>query len=286
MGKVFKKTLLGFSREQVIAYIDALVEKQKAALLEEKEKNKQLEEENLRLSERIAQLEENEDQISIDETSAASGEEIQKLKGEKEELFESLKNVKSAMNNLQNENIELKKQLEIPQSREDGADEQQNAEPARDENQSLKAEIERLSAFENENSELKAEIQRLSAIERENQELMSEITRLSAFESENRSLKSEIERLSAVESENSGLKAEIQRLSDEMRGQKAENTAENVSAASDDGWDALRGKIFSLADDLSKLAADIERCEKEPSGKKASSVREILDKVKKIGEKV
>ena len=286
MGKVFKKTLLGFSREQVIAYIDALVEKQKAALLEEKEKNKQLEEENLRLSERIAQLEENEDQISIDETSAASGEEIRKLKGEKEELFESLKNVKSAMNNLQNENIELKKQLESPQSREDGADEQQNAEPARDENQSLKAEIERLSAFENENSELKAEIQRLSAIERENQELMSEITRLSAFESENRSLKSEIERLSAVESENSGLKAEIQRLSDEMRGQKAENTAENVSAASDDGWDALRGKIFSLADDLSKLAADIERCEKEPSGKKASSVREILDKVKKIGEKV
>lgn len=286
MGKVFKKTLLGFSREQVIAYIDALVEKQKAALLEEKEKNKQLEEENLRLSERIAQLEENEDQISIDETSAASGEEIQKFKGEKEELFESLKNVKSAMNNLQNENIELKKQLESPQSREDGADEQQNAEPARDENQSLKAEIERLSAFENENSELKAEIQRLSAIERENQELMSEITRLSAFESENRSLKSEIERLSAVESENSGLKAEIQRLSDEMRGQKAENTAENVSAASDDGWDALRGKIFSLADDLSKLAADIERCEKEPSGKKASSVREILDKVKKIGEKV
>ena len=286
MGKVFKKILLGFSREQVIAYIDALVEKQKATLLEEKEKNKQLEEENLRLSERIAQLEENEDQISIDETSAASGEEIQKLKGEKEELFESLKNVKSAMNNLQNENIELKKQLESPQSREDGADEQQNAEPARDENQSLKAEIERLSAFESENSELKAEIQRLSAIERENQELMSEITRLSAFESENLSLKSEIERLSAVESENSGLKAEIQRLSDEMRGQKAENTAENVSAASDDGWDALRGKIFSLADDLSKLAADIERCEKEPSGKKASSVREILDKVKKIGEKV
>ena len=286
MGKVFKKTLLGFSREQVIAYIDALVEKQKAALLEEKEKNKQLEEENLRLSERIAQLEENEDQISIDETSAASGEEIQKLKGEKEELFESLKNVKSAMNNLQNENIELKKQLESPQSREDGADEQQNAEPARDENQSLKAEIERLSAFENENSELKAEIQRLSAIERENQELMSEITRLSAFESENRSLKSEIERLSAVESENSGLKAEIQRLSDEVRGQKAENTAENVSAASDDGWDALRGKIFSLAADLPTLAADMERCEKEPSGKKASSVREILDKVKKIGEKV
>ena len=286
MGKVFKKILLGFSREQVIAYIDALVEKQKATLLEEKEKNKQLEEENLRLSERIAQLEENEDQISIDETSAASGEEIQKLKGEKEELFESLKNVKSAMNNLQNENIELKKQLESPQSREDGADEQQNAEPARDENQSLKAEIERLSAFESENSELKAEIQRLSAIERENQELMSEITRLSAFESENLSLKSEIERLSAVESENSGLKAEIQRLSDEIRGQKAENTAENVSAASDDGWDALRGKIFSLADDLSKLAADIERCEKEPSGKKASSVREILDKVKKIGEKV
>ena len=49
MGKIFKKSLMGFSKEQVIAYIDNLVDKQKAALEEEKEKYTQLQEENEKL---------------------------------------------------------------------------------------------------------------------------------------------------------------------------------------------------------------------------------------------
>ena len=40
---------MGFSKEQVIAYIDNLVDKQKAALEEEKEKYTQLQEENEKL---------------------------------------------------------------------------------------------------------------------------------------------------------------------------------------------------------------------------------------------
>ena len=42
MSKIFKKSIGGFNKEQVVAYIDALVEKQKSALSLEKEKYNQL----------------------------------------------------------------------------------------------------------------------------------------------------------------------------------------------------------------------------------------------------
>ena len=109
---------MGFSKEQVIAYIDNLVDKQKAALEEEKEKYTQLQEENEKLvNERDNALELAREELQ-GEIDALNGEkdelmlQLEELKNENEsltasneklvkdknELFESIKSIKSQLN--------------------------------------------------------------------------------------------------------------------------------------------------------------------------------------------
>ena len=118
MGKIFKKSLMGFSKEQVIAYIDNLVDKQKAALEEEKEKYIQLQEENEKLvneRDNALELAREELQSEIDAMKSEKDElmlQLEELKNEnasltasneklmkdKNELFESIKSIKSQLN--------------------------------------------------------------------------------------------------------------------------------------------------------------------------------------------
>ena len=109
---------MGFSKEQVIAYIDNLVDKQKAALEEEKEKYTQLQEENEKLvNERDNALAVAREELQ-GEIDALNGEkdelmlQLEELKNEnasltasneklvkdKNELFESIKSIKSQLN--------------------------------------------------------------------------------------------------------------------------------------------------------------------------------------------
>ena len=118
MGKIFKKSLMGFSKEQVIAYIDNLVDKQKAALEEEKEKYIQLQEENEKLAnerDNALTVAREELQGEIDAMKSEKDElmfQLEELKNEnasltasneklvkdKNELFESIKSIKSQLN--------------------------------------------------------------------------------------------------------------------------------------------------------------------------------------------
>ncbi|MBQ6835936.1 MAG: hypothetical protein IJO47_02665, partial [Clostridia bacterium] len=125
MGKIFKKSLMGFSKEQVIAYIDNLVDKQKAALEEEKEKYTQLQEENEKLiNERDnavevakADLQAEMDEISaqnedIKNENAALVEANEKLQNEKNELFESIKSIKAQLNDYIEKEKSVKEKFE------------------------------------------------------------------------------------------------------------------------------------------------------------------------------
>jgi len=130
---------MGFSKEQVIAYIDNLVDKQKAALEEEKEKYTQLQEENEKLiNERDnavetakAELQESVNSLTdtvealknekeslaleledLNNENKALGESNEKLQNEKNELFESIKSIKAQLNDYINKEKSVNEKIE------------------------------------------------------------------------------------------------------------------------------------------------------------------------------
>ena len=239
MGKIFKKSLMGFSKEQVIAYIDNLVDKQKAALEEEKEKYTQLQEENEKLiNERDnavevakADLQAEMDEISaqnedIKNENAALVEANEKLQNEKNELFESIKSIKAQLNDY----IEKEKSVN-----------------------------EKIEGLENENKVLAL------ALEREKSVGKIDVS----------SYQAEIESLRA---KNAQLEAQI-KTKTVVPPSKIEENTEEV-------WESLKDKINGLATDFNDLADTVRAEETRENESKKISIRDILERVKRIGDKI
>ena len=249
MGKIFKKSLMGFSKEQVIAYIDNLVDKQKAALEEEKEKYTQLQEENEKLvneRDNALELAREELQGEIDAMKSEKDElvlQLEELKNEnagltasneklvkdKNELFESIKSIKSQLNDY------IVKE---------------------------KAEKEKLEELENENKILAIALQKAKNA--------SNID-VSAYQAEIEQLRLQNARLEAQ------LKMKV--AQPVIIPEKKEEDTEEV-------WESLKDKINGLATDFNSLADSVKAEEDRETESKKISIKDILERVKRIGEKI
>lgn len=240
MGKIFKKSLMGFSKEQVIAYIDNLVDKQKAALEEEKEKYTQLQEENEKLiNERDdavevakADLQAEIDEINaqnedIKNENAALVEANEKLQNEKNELFESIKSIKAQLNDYINKE---------------------------------KATSEKIEGLENENKVLTLALEREKSIDKID---------VSSYQAEIESLRAR----------NAQLEAQIKTKTVVVPAMKIEENTEEV-------WESLKDKINGLATDFNDLANTVKAEETRENESKKISIKDILERVKRIGDKI
>ena len=250
MGKIFKKSLMGFSKEQVIAYIDNLVDKQKAALEEEKEKYTQLQEEN----EKLANERDNALQLAREELQG----EIDALKGEKDELFIQLEELKNENASLTASNEKLVK------------DKNELFESIK----SIKAQLndyivkeqagkEKLEELENENKILAIALQKAKSV--------STID-ISTYQAEIEKLRLQNARLEAQ------LKMKVAQPVI-IPEKKKEDDTEEV-------WESLKDKINGLATDFNSLADSVKAEEVRGTESKKISIKDILERVKRIGEKI
>ena len=249
MGKIFKKSLMGFSKEQVIAYIDNLVDKQKAALEEEKEKYTQLQEENEKLTnerDNALQLAREELQSEIDAMKSEKDElmlQLEELKNEnasltasneklmkdKNELFESIKSIKSQLNDY------IVKE---------------------------KAEKEKLEELENENKILAIALQKAK----------------NASNIDVSTYQAEIEQLRL---QNARLEAQLK-----MKVAQPVIIPEKKEEDTEEVWESLKDKINGLATDFNSLADSVKAEEDRETESKKISIKDILERVKRIGEKI
>lgn len=245
MGKIFKKSLMGFSKEQVIAYIDTLVDKQKAALEEEKEKYTQLQEENEKLI----------------------GERDNAVETAKEELKEAMETLNEELDKAWKEKDEAFAQVE----------------PLREENERLKTEKNEM--FESIKN-IKAQLNEYINKEKDLAEKIEGLT------NENNAL------ALALESERSIGKIDISSYQAEIEELRAENARLRVQAPvkfapavveednTEEIWENLKDKINGLATDFNDLAKTVKAEETREAESKKISIKDILERVKRIGEKI
>lgn len=242
MGKVFKKSLMGFSKDQVIAYIDSLVEKQQAALSEEKERNTQLVEENERLTK------ERDDAVSI----------------AKEELLDEMELLKEQISSLTEEKDGLLKQLTEAENEKNSLSEQ-NEKLTQDKEElfeSVKSVKAQLAEYIKNESELKDKLNALTEDNKNYAGLLSEVTRLKL---KNAQLEAQLKHGSVPKP------APVQTVQTEK---------------TEEVWESLKGKINELADDFSELANTVKQEDSRSAASKTISIKDILEKVKRIGEKI
>ena len=249
MGKIFKKSLMGFSKEQVIAYIDNLVDKQKAALEEEKEKYIQLQEEN----EKLANERDNALELAREELQG----EIDALNGEKDELMLQLEELKNENESLTASNEKLVKDKNELFESIKSIKSQLNDYIVKE-----KAEKEKLEELENENKILAIALQKAKNA--------SNID-VSAYQAEIENLKLQNARLEAQ------LKMKV--AQPVIIPEKKEEDTEEV-------WESLKDKINGLATDFNSLADSVKAEEVRGTESKKISIKDILERVKRIGEKI
>ena len=249
MGKIFKKSLMGFSKEQVIAYIDNLVDKQKAALEEEKEKYTQLQEEN----EKLANERDNALELAREELQS----EIDALNGEKDELMLQLEELKNENESLTASNEKLVKDKNELFESIKSIKSQLNDYIVKE-----KAEKEKLEELENENKILAIALQKAKNA--------SNID-VSAYQAEIENLKLQNARLEAQ------LKMKV--AQPVIIPEKKEEDTEEV-------WESLKDKINGLATDFNSLADSVKAEEVRGTESKKISIKDILERVKRIGEKI
>ena len=249
MGKIFKKSLMGFSKEQVIAYIDNLVDKQKAALEEEKEKYIQLQEEN----EKLVNERDNALQLAREELQS----EIDAMKSEKDELMLQLEELKNENASLTASNEKLVKEKNELFESIKSIKSQLNDYIVKE-----KAEKEKLEELENENKILAIALQKAknaSSID------------VSAYQAEIENLKLQNARLEA--------QLKMKAAQPVIIPEKKEEDTEEV-------WESLKDKINGLATDFNSLADSVKAEEDRETESKKISIKDILERVKRIGEKI
>ena len=249
MGKIFKKSLMGFSKEQVIAYIDNLVDKQKAALEEEKEKYTQLQEEN----EKLVNERDNAFQLAREELQS----EIDAMKSEKDELVLQLEELKNENAGLTASNEKLVKDKNELFESIKSIKSQLNDYIVKE-----KAEKEKLEELENENKILAIALQKAKNA--------SNID-VSAYQAEIEQLRLQNARLEAQ------LKMKV--AQPVIIPEKKEEDTEEV-------WESLKDKINGLATDFNSLADSVKAEEVRGTESKKISIKDILERVKRIGEKI
>ena len=249
MGKIFKKSLMGFSKEQVIAYIDNLVDKQKAALEEEKEKYTQLQEEN----EKLANERDNALQLAREELQS----EIDAMKSEKDELVLQLEELKNENASLTASNEKLVKDKNELFESIKSIKSQLNDYIVKE-----KAEKEKLEELENENKILAIALQKAKNA--------SNID-VSAYQAE-------IEQLRL---QNARLEAQLK-----MKVAQPVIIPEKKEEDTDEVWESLKDKINGLATDFNSLADSVKAEEVRGTESKKISIKDILERVKRIGEKI
>lgn len=249
MGKIFKKSLMGFSKEQVIAYIDNLVDKQKAALEEEKEKYTQLQEEN----EKLVNERDNALELAREELQG----EIDALNGEKDELMLQLEELKNENESLTASNEKLVKDKNELFESIKSIKSQLNDYIVKE-----KAEKEKLEELENENKILAIALQKAKNA--------SNID-VSAYQAE-------IEQLRL---QNARLEAQLK-----MKAAQPVIIPEKKEEDTDEVWESLKDKINGLATDFNSLADSVKAEEVRGTESKKISIKDILERVKRIGEKI
>ena len=249
MGKIFKKSLMGFSKEQVIAYIDNLVDKQKAALEEEKEKYIQLQEEN----EKLVNERDNALELAREELQG----EIDALNGEKDELMLQLEELKNENESLTASNEKLVKDKNELFESIKSIKSQLNDYIVKE-----KAEKEKLEELENENKILAIALQKAKNA--------SNID-VSAYQAE-------IEQLRL---QNARLEAQLK-----MKVAQPVIIPEKKEEDTDEVWESLKDKINGLATDFNSLADSVKAEEVRGTESKKISIKDILERVKRIGEKI
>ena len=249
MGKIFKKSLMGFSKEQVIAYIDNLVDKQKAALEEEKEKYTQLQEEN----EKLVNERDNALELAREELQG----EIDALNGEKDELMLQLEELKNENESLTASNEKLVKDKNELFESIKSIKSQLNDYIVKE-----KAEKEKLEELENENKILAIALQKAKNA--------SNID-VSAYQAE-------IEQLRL---QNARLEAQLK-----MKVAQPVIIPEKKEEDTDEVWESLKDKINGLATDFNSLADSVKAEEVRGTESKKISIKDILERVKRIGEKI
>ena len=249
MGKIFKKSLMGFSKEQVIAYIDNLVDKQKAALEEEKEKYTQLQEEN----EKLVNERDNALELAREELQG----EIDALNGEKDELMLQLEELKNENESLTASNEKLVKDKNELFESIKSIKSQLNDYIVKE-----KAEKEKLEELENENKILAIALQKAKNA--------SNID-VSAYQAE-------IEQLRL---QNARLEAQLK-----MKAAQPDIIPEKKEEDTEEVWESLKDKINGLATDFNSLADSVKAEEVRGTESKKISIKDILERVKRIGEKI
>lgn len=210
MGKVFRASLLGFNRNQVIAYIDAILERHNAVLGAEKDKFNQLSEENTELKERLAALE---------QAQATTAEQHEALEAETQTLRQELE---AATTQLADKTAEYEAKLKA-------------AGNALREMPTLRSECEQLK-------------QHIATLEKRRPVVVAKPV--------------EREKPHVAET------AEISQKTEEL-------------------WTNLKCKIQGLSQEFSKLTADMQATEQASGHEKTTkvySIKEILERIKKIGE--
>ena len=249
MGKIFKKSLMGFSKEQVIAYIDNLVDKQKAALEEEKEKYTQLQEEN----EKLANERDNALQLAREELQS----EIDAMKSEKDELMLQLEELKNENASLTASNEKLVKDKNELFESIKSIKSQLNDYIVKE-----KTEKEKLEELENENKILAIALQKAK----------------NASNIDVSSYQAEIEQLRL---QNARLEAQLK-----MKVAQPVIIPEKKEEDTDEVWESLKDKINGLATDFNSLADSGKAEEVRETESKKISIKDILERVKRIGEKI
>ena len=223
MGKVFRKSLIGFNRNQVIAYIDAILERHNTVMAAEKDKFKQLSEENEELKARIATLEEQA------QAQVAAQEETQQLKQKIELLTEKNNQLQKELNTmthlLESKTGEYESKLRAAQS-------------AMKEVNTLRNECEQLRQHINSMEKRRTVVVAKPAEKPEKQEMVE---------------------------------------------------AEEISQKTEELWANLKVKIQGLSQEFSQLTADMKAAEQGQGSEKTTkvySIKEILERIKKIGEKL
>ena len=249
MGKIFKKSLMGFSKEQVIAYIDNLVDKQKAALEEEKEKYTQLQEEN----EKLVNERDNALELAREELQG----EIDAMKSEKDELMLQLEELKNENAGLTASNEKLVKDKNELFESIKSIKSQLNDYIVKE-----KAEKEKLEELENENKILAIALQKAK----------------NASNIDVSTYQAEIEQLRL---QNARLEAQLK-----MKGAQPVIIPEKKEEDTDEVWESLKDKINGLATDFNSLADSVKAEEVRGTESKKISIKDILERVKRIGEKI
>ena len=249
MGKIFKKSLMGFSKEQVIAYIDNLVDKQKAALEEEKEKYIQLQEEN----EKLVNERDNALELAREELQG----EIDALNGEKDELMLQLEELKNENESLTASNEKLVKDKNELFESIKSIKSQLNDYIVKE-----KAEKEKLEELENENKILAIALQKAK----------------NASNIDVSTYQAEIEQLRL---QNARLEAQLK-----MKVAQPVIIPEKKDEDTEEVWESLKDKINGLATDFNSLADSVKAEEDRETESKKISIKDILERVKRIGEKI